>query len=108
MDKCNFKNAKVLLKKVINYKKTLYLEHKIRENKNNPIKFWWTLKSQGIPSKWESHSKISLKENSIVFFNSKDNRNTFCMFFSNVADLLLQKLPHPKSKFGINTTEKYY
>ena len=26
MDKCNFKNAKVLLKKVINYKKTLYLE----------------------------------------------------------------------------------
>ena len=40
IDKCNFKNAKVLLKKVINYKKTLYLEDKIRENKNNPIKFW--------------------------------------------------------------------
>ena len=54
------------------------------------------------------HSKISLKENGVVSFNSKDNANTFCRFFSNLADSLLQKRPRPKDKFGIKTTEEYY
>ena len=61
-----------------------------------------------MPSKGEMQSKISLKENSVVFFKSKDKANTICTFFSNLADSLLQKLPRSKNKFGIKTTEKYY
>ena len=52
--------------------------------------------------------KISLKENSVVSYNSKDNANTFCRIFSNLADSLLQKLPGLKTKFGIKITEEYY
>ena len=32
----------------------------------------------------------------------------FCRFFSKLTDSLPQKLPHPKNKFGIKTTEDYY
>ena len=39
-----------------------------------------------------------------VSSNLKDNVNIFCRFFSNVANLLLQKLPNLKNKFGIKTT----
>ena len=61
-----------------------------------------------MPSKGGRQSKISLKENGVVSFNSKENVNSFCRFFSNLADSLLQKLPRPKNKFGIQTTEEYY
>ena len=61
-----------------------------------------------MPSKGERQGRISLKENSVVSFNSKDNANTYCRFFSYLADLLLQKLARPKNKFRIKTTEKYY
>ena len=50
-------------------------------------------------------SKISSKENGVFSFNSQDNGNTFCRFFSKLAHLVLQKLPRPKNKFEIKTTE---
>ena len=104
IDKGNFKYAKLLLKKVINNKKKLYFEEKIAENRNNPKELWRTLKSLGMPSKGRMQSKISLKENGVISFNSKDNANTFGMFFSNLADLLLWKLPLANYKFGIKTS----
>ena len=60
-----------------------------------------------MPSKRKRLSKTSLKETGIVSFNSKDNANTFCRFFSNLADLLLQKLCCLK-KIGVKTTGEYY
>ena len=53
-------------------------------------------------------SKISLKENGVVSFNSNDNVNTFCSFFSNLTDSLLQKLLRPRNKFRIKATENFY
>ena len=61
-----------------------------------------------MPSKGGMQSEIPLKENGLEPFNSKVNVNTFDRFFSNIVDSLLQKLPHPKNKFGIKTTEEYY
>ena len=58
-----------------------------------------------MPSKGGRQSRISLKESGAVTFDSK-NANIFCRFFSNLADSLLQKLPHPKNKFRINTTRE--
>ena len=79
------------------------------QNRNNPKELWWrTLKSLGMPSKGGNQSKISLKETGVVSFNSQDNASTFCRLFSKLADSLLQKLPRPKNKFGIKTTEAYY
>ena len=46
---------------------------------------------------------MSLKENGVVSFNTRDNGK----FFSKLADLLLYKLPRQKNKFGIKTIEGY-
>ena len=61
-----------------------------------------------MPSKKGRQCKISLKENGVVYFNSKDSANTFCRFFSSLANSLLQKLQPPKNKFGIKSTKEYY
>ena len=108
IDKGNLKCEKLLLKKVINNKKKLYFEVKIAENRNNVRELWRTLKSLGMPSKGGMQSKISFKGNGVVSFNSQDNINTFCRFFSKLTDSLLQKLPPPKNKFGIKITEEAY
>ena len=63
-------------------------------------------------SKGERQSKISLKENGVVSFDSKKNAYTFCRFFSNLADSILQKFTQKKhvqkKRFGIKTTGGYY
>ena len=46
---------------------------------------------------------MPLKENGVVSFNSKDNANTFCKFFSNLADSL-----NLQNNCGIKTSEEYY
>ena len=51
---------------------------------------------------------LPLKEHGVVFFISIDNANTFCRFFSNLADSLLQAFPSLKNMFGIKTTEEHY
>ena len=52
--------------------------------------------------------QISLKENGVFSFNSKDNTNNFCRFYSHLADSPLQKRSCTKNKLGIKTTEEYY
>ena len=51
--------------------------------------------------------RMSLKQYDVVSFHPRKNANIFCRFFSNLADSLLLKLPCPKNKFGIKTTEEY-
>ena len=48
-----------------------------------------------------------MKGNGVLFFNSKDNANT-SILLTNLAGSLLQKLPPPKSEFGIKTAAEYY
>lgn len=43
-----------------------------------------------------------------ISFDSKDNADNFCRFFSNFADSLLQNLSRPKNKFRIKNIEEYY
>ena len=83
-DKDSFKNARFLLKKLISNKKKQFIEEKITENKNNPKELWKTLKSLGLPSKRGGASRISLKENGVIVFDSKENANIFkTLFFLN-------------------------
>ena len=50
-------------------------------------------------SKGERQSKISVKENGVVFLDSTDNSYTVCRFLSNFYDTSPRKLPHPKNEF---------
>ena len=47
-----------------------------------------------------------IKENFTLFL--KDNANSSCWFFSNLAESLQQKLSRQKYKFGIKITEENY
>ena len=44
----------------------------------------------------------------MITFDPKENANIFKNFFSNLAKSLLEKLPPPKKKFGMKSTEEYY
>ena len=61
-------------------------------------------------SKGRGQSKIPFKvfkeECRRIFFECK--KNIFWTLFSNLADSLLQKLPHPKNKLWIKIIEEYY
>ena len=54
------------------------------------------------------NSEISLKENDVASYDSKENANIFCRVFSKLGDSLLQKLTRPKNQFGIKATREYY
>ena len=62
----------------------------------------------GMQSKVKCNLKWNLSLNDVVFFKTKNNANTFCRLFSNLADWLQQKILRQKNKFGIRTTEEYF
>ena len=66
------------------------------------------MKSPDLPSKGQRQSKILLKENGVVSFDSKKNAHIVCRFYSNLADSLLIKLSRLKSKFAIKIAREYY
>ena len=41
-------------------------------------------------------------------FDSKNNANAFCSFFSKLAGNVLKKLPTPPKKFGLDSVKLYY
>ena len=49
----------------------------------------------GFSAKTSSDSKVCLKDGEELSFDSKNNGNAFCSFFSNLAGNLLKKLPTP-------------
>ena len=79
----NFYLKKLITRKNFTLKKKLQKTGIILKNVMRTLR---TLKSLGMPSKEGRQSKISLKENNVVSFNSKDNANTFCRFFSNIPN----------------------
>ena len=79
----NFYLKKLITRKNFTLKKKLQKTGIILKNVMRTLR---TLKSLGMPSKEGRQSKISLKENNVVSFNSKDNANTFCRFFSNLPN----------------------
>ena len=50
-----------------------------------PKDLWKTLKSMGISAKTTSDSNVCLKDGEELSFDSKNNANAFCSFFSNLA-----------------------
>ena len=88
-------------------KKKMFYEDKIRDNIGKPKELWKTINSLGLNSK-QSNSKICLKENGNLSFDPKVNAGIFKDFFSKLAGNLLNNLPNPTNKFGLNSVKVYY
>ena len=69
---------------------------------------WKTLKSLGLPSKKGSSFNICLEKDNKIHFDDKTNSNTFKEFYCNLASDLVNKLPPPSNKFGMNSVRIYY
>ena len=62
----------------------------------------------GLSAKTSSDSNVCLKDGDELSFDSKNNANAFCSFFSNLAGNLLKKLPTPPKKIGLDSVKLYY
>ena len=107
-DNLSYKRAKNLAQRLIKRKKKDFVTGQLEQNIGKPKDLWKTLKSMGLSSKANSNTKICLKDGEKLSFDPKTNANTFCSFFSNLANDLLKKLPTPPKKFGMDTVKLYY
>ena len=108
VDKDNFKDARNELQKLIRTKKKDYFESELTENIGKPKELWKSLKSSGL--KFEcSISNINCLENdkSANFF-VKEIAKDFSVYFSNLAENLMGKLPNPSNKYGVISVAQYY
>ena len=62
----------------------------------------------GLPSKKSSGFNICLEKDNKIHFDDKTNSNTFKVFYCNLASDLVNKLPPPSRKFGMNSVCNYY
>ena len=89
-------------------KKKSCLEEELRKNRNKPKELWKTLKSLGSSSNKAKQSKISLKKDGAIQFETAENANTFKRFYSESDGGLQEKLPRSPNKFISQTTKNYY
>ena len=107
-DKDLLREAKRILKATIQRKKGTFFQDKMQENSKNSKELWKTLKSLGLNSKKTGQSKICLKEDGVIQFESKKNANIFKKFYYELAGDLVKKLPEPPLKFNAKRTKMFY
>ena len=108
IDDINYRKARNHLQKLIRKKKRNYITTKLNENIGKPKELWKSLKSLGLPSKKGTPSKICLEKEGKVSFDPKTNVEILKDFYSNLATDLVNKLPRPTNKFGMNSVKEYY
>ena len=107
VDKGIYNAARNKVQKLVMKKKKMFYEEKLKENIGRPKKLWKTINSLGLVSK-KSGTKICLKEKENLSFDPKINAGIFKDFFSNLAGDLVNNLPNPTNKFGMNSVKSYY
>ena len=107
VDKDNHKEARNELQKLIRTKKKAYFESKLTENIGKLKESWNCLKSLDL--KFESSiSNINCLENDkTVNFDVKDIAKDFSVYFSNLAENLVSKLPKPSNKYVVLSVAQY-
>ena len=108
LDQENYKKARYEVKKLIAEKKRNYFETKLIENIGKPKELWKTLKALGLPNKVSIATINALKDDKVVKYDPKSISKVFQTFFTNMAKTLLQKLPPPPNKYGIDSVKKIY
>ena len=89
-------------------KKRNYFETKLAENSGKPKELWETLKTLGLPNKVSIGTINALKDDKVVKYDPKSISTFFQTFFANMAKTLLQKLPPPPNKYGIDSIKFFY
>ena len=89
-------------------KKKSCFEEELRKNRNKPKEIWKTLKSLGLSSGKAMQSKVFLKKNGAIQFETLEKANTFKSFYSELAGGLQEKQPGAPNKFTSQTTKSYY
>ena len=100
LDLENYKKAR--------WKKINYLETKLTENIGKPKELWKTLKALGLPNKVSIATINALEDDKVVKYDPKTISKIFQTFFSNMAKTLLEKLPPPPKKYGIDSVKNFY
>ena len=108
IDEYLYKDAKYNAMNLIKTKKNQFYKTKLKENIGKPKELRKALKSLGLPSKKSSSFNICLEKDNKIHFDDKANSNTFKEFYCNLASDLVNKLPPPSRKFGMNSVRNYY
>ena len=106
-DQDNFEDTEMHLQKMIPEEKKSYFEEELAKNRNKPKELWKALKSLGLSSDKARKSKISLKKDGKIQFETLENTNIFKRFYSVLAGDLQEKLPKAPNKFTSQTTKNY-
>ena len=104
----NYKKARNNIQRIIKNKKRNFIERKLTENIGKPKELWKILRGIGAPSKNKSNHSICLQSDNNISFDTETNCEIFKKFFGNLANKLLDKLPAPTNRFGIDTLNNYY
>ena len=67
-----------------------------------------TLKAIGLHNKVSIATINPLKDDNVVRYDPKSISKVFQLFFANMAKTLLQKLPPPPKKYGIDSVKHFY
>ena len=67
-----------------------------------------TLKELGLPNKVSIAAINALKDDKVGKYDPKSIPKVFQTFFTNMTKTLLQKLPLPPNKYGIDSVKKFY
>ena len=87
-------------------KKRNYLETKLTENIELK-ELWKTLKALRLPNKVSIATINALKDNKVVKYDPKSISKVSQTFFANMAKTLLQNLPLPPNKYGIDSVKNF-
>ena len=78
------------------------------KNIRKPKELWKTLKSLGFLNKVSIATINALNNDKVVQYDPKSISKAFQSCFVNLAETLLQKLPPPPNKYGIDSVNKFY
>ena len=81
---------------------------KLEDNVGKPKELWKTLKSLGLSATSKTLSKICLGKDKDLSFDPKTNAETFKDFFAGLSQNLVDQLPAPINKFGMESVKGYY
>ena len=96
---------------MIKQAKTNFFREKLEENKNDSKSLWRILKNLGLPSKQamsSSSGNLCLNINGSICFDKETIANSFNTFYTNVASMLVKKLPPSVNRFGKSFVTSFY
>ena len=108
IDHLNYKKARNKLQSMIKRKKKNFILEELNSNIEKPKELWKSIKSLGLPTKSDTCNICLENKNNNISFDSKTNAEIFKDFFSKLANDLVEKLPVPTNKFGIDCIKNYY